>query len=106
MSVRIGFVNAPIGEEMDYATLLPWLESEYPDGWVIVHGRPAHTGIAMAMLRFTGADTLEPMFQPAPAPRDGDGCHYCKHPRRDHDLSARVGCNHAMCVCFCFEERM
>jgi hypothetical protein len=108
--MKIGYVNPPVGEDLDYATLLPWLASEYPDGWVIVHGRPAHPGVCMAMLGFSKADdTLVPLFltQTAPASPfhyEGDACRFCKHERKDHHQPASVACNHAMCVCFHFEE--
>lgn len=104
MTAKIAFVNPPPGESVDWGEVLPWLEQEYPDGWVIVSGRQAHTAHAIAMLGFTNGEVLEPMFSPAVTVNGNDRCRYCRHLRRDHDVPVNIGCGHAMCVCFHYEE--
>lgn len=98
-------VNPPPGEEVDYATIVDWLNQEYPDGWVIVHGRGAHRGLCAAMLGLGAGDTVSCLFTQEEVVGDGDDrCRYCKHKRSDHTLPVRIGCNHGICTCFHFEE--
>lgn len=101
---KVFCVNAG-SEEIDYATLIPWLEEEYPDGWVIVKGRSCHLGLTMAALGLRENDELVPLVpSETPVLSGEDSCRYCKHERADHNMPASIACDHPMCVCFHFEE--